>query len=112
MDSRVPTKTFGQLLYWLVKHVNSRVPTETFGQLLRADARVAVLQLVENALQRKRDAVLWILSVRGVHVVNSLQTRAVGVSGPRSTGAIFCSVAPSESRECASASGATSSCSK
>mmetsp|Transcript_37895 Transcript_37895/g.96229 ORF Transcript_37895/g.96229 Transcript_37895/m.96229 type:complete len:242 (+) Transcript_37895:376-1101(+) len=49
-----------------------RVPTETFGQLLGAHARVAVLQLVENALKRQWDAILRILSVRGVHVVDSL----------------------------------------
>ena len=66
------------------RQAGSRVPAETFGQLFGADARVAVLQLEEDALQRKWDAILRIFAIRGVHVVDSLQTRAVEVSGPHS----------------------------
>ena len=48
----------------------ARVPTEALCELLRANAGIAVLQLVKDALQREREAILGILSLRGVHVVD------------------------------------------
>mmetsp|Transcript_13521 Transcript_13521/g.30686 ORF Transcript_13521/g.30686 Transcript_13521/m.30686 type:complete len:251 (-) Transcript_13521:639-1391(-) len=49
-----------------------RVPAEAFGELLCADARVAVLKLVEDPLQRQRDARLGVFAIRGMHVVHRL----------------------------------------
>ena len=49
-----------------------RVPTETLGQLLGAYTRIAVLQLIEDALQCERNRRLGVLAVGRMHVVHCL----------------------------------------
>mmetsp|Transcript_6879 Transcript_6879/g.15697 ORF Transcript_6879/g.15697 Transcript_6879/m.15697 type:complete len:203 (+) Transcript_6879:215-823(+) len=61
-----------QLLHVVLHEAVVRVPPEARGKLLRCHGRVAVLQLVEQALQSERYAFARLLRLRGGHVVHSL----------------------------------------